>query len=610
VRRFLRIKSLRIAAAASAIAGIAWLATGHMLQPEEQARQTTGVLASACDYTLEKQATEAWLADAFDLSRVPGDETVPPLERMRADDRHVFVPDYPEGSYRAQIDAIREGTLMVVPGKPRQPLKEINWSKAAFGDYYLTKLHGWSGLAQLLGSPDRLPEDVENAVAFVIRDWFRCDGLPPGISPRAWWEGTLVMRLSAILLAINYYRAHGGLGDLRFIDLLYLAATTKDELVITEHPIDNHGLRQDIMLMSFIGNLPYIADRQEVRQLAERRLNTSAKDLFSEEGIWEEHAPGYVHYALRLLTDLDRVAEDADLRAGLPILENAAASADYLRQVLTPEGELPPIGMSGIYGSERTVHRQVAEYWNIAGASQPYFVDRSAVFEDYGQAIYSSSKGGRLYVLFQAVQNLPAGKRNADELSFIVHNHGRWWLVDSGHHTNELTPVREFLASARAHNTYIRGEQAIAPDEQAQLDVILTGFSDENGVWQVSGRSDRFLDGAAFERTVAIDESTGAISVRDRFHEPSGTEETWRGFLHFAPGLEVVLAGSSVVATDPASGREMRIALEGAANLRVVAGQDDPLQGWVAQGQELLEAPVLEFETSGSREVTMAIAWR
>ena len=232
------------------------------------------------------------------------------------------------------------------------------------------------------------------------------------------------------------------------------------------------------------------------------------------------------------------------------------------------------------------------------------------VFEDYGQAIYSSSKGGQLYLLFQAVQNLPAGKRNADELSFVVHNYGRWWLVDSGHHTNERTPVREFLISARAHNTYVRGQEGLGPDEHEELDVVLTGFSDENGVWRVSGRSDRFLDGAAFERTIAIDKAAGEISVRDSFHEPSDPEETWRGFLHFAPDLEVVLAASSVVATDPASGREMRIAIEGAANLRVVAGQDDPLQGWVAQGQELLEAPVLEFETSGSHEVTMAIAWR
>ena len=99
----MRLKSLRVAALALSVAGVAWLAAGDLLQPEEQARQ-------ACDYTLEKQATEAWLAGAFDLSLVPGDETVPPLERMLADDRDVFVPDYPSGSYQAQIDAIREGT--------------------------------------------------------------------------------------------------------------------------------------------------------------------------------------------------------------------------------------------------------------------------------------------------------------------------------------------------------------------------------------------------------------------------------------------------------------------------------------------------------------------
>jgi hypothetical protein len=433
VKRILRLKSLRVAALALSVAGVAWLAAGDLLQPEEQARQ-------ACDYTLENQATEAWLAGAFDLSLVPGDETVPPLERMLADDRDVFVPAYPSGSYQDQIDAIREGSMLVLPGRPRQPLENIDWSAVELGDYYATQLHGWAGLVELLGSEERLPADVENAIASVIRDWFSCNGLSPGVSTRAWFEGTIVKRLSAILLAIDYYRAHGGLGDLRFTDLLYLATTNKNELLVAKHTLGNHGLRQDIILMSFIGNLPYIADRGEVSRLAKRRLNAMTEELFSDEGIWKEHAPGYVHYALRHLTDLDRIAEDGALRAELPILKKAASSADYLRQILTPEGTLPPIGHSG----RDTVSRGVLKYWGIDIGDPPHVADRSVVFEDYGQAIYSSSKSGQPYLLFQAVQNLPAGKRNADELSFVVHNYGRWWLVDSGHHTNERTPVREF----------------------------------------------------------------------------------------------------------------------------------------------------------------------
>jgi hypothetical protein len=598
----LRFRNLFLVALACSVVGIAWFAASDLVQPESAPAKTVEV---SCDDALEQHATAAWLAGAFDLSRVPGDTATPPLERMLADDRDVFVPPYPVGSYEAQIKAIREGDMLVLRREPRQPLKDIDWSGAGFEEYYRTKLHGWSGLAQLLGSKERLPADIEDAIAFVIRDWFRCNGAPPGLSIDAWDEGTIVMRLSAILLAIDYYRSHAGLGDLRFIDLLYLAATNKDALLVAKHSMGNHGLRQDIVLLSFIGNLPYIADRNEVRQLAEDRLNAMAKEGFSDEGIWKEHAPGYVHYALRLLTDLDRIAGDSGLRPGLPILENAASSANYLRQIPTPEGELPPIGQS----NKDSISRKVAKYWGIDNKNASYRSDRSVFFEDYGQAVYSSSQGNQLYVLFQAVQNLPALKRNADGLSFIVHNYGRWWLVDSGHYTNERTPVREFLVSARAHNIYIRGKKALRYNEKPELDVALTGLSEENGIWQVGGRSDRFFDGASFERTIAIDKSAERIGVRDRFHEPSDAGETWRGFLHFAPDLDVAVDGSSVIATDPTSGREMRIAIEGAEKLRVVAGQDDPLQGWVVQEEQLLEAPVLEFETPGANEVTMEIIW-
>jgi hypothetical protein len=335
-------------------------------------------------------------------------------------------------------------------------------------------------------------------------------------------------------------------------------------------------------------------------------LTKMAKELFSAEGIWKEHAPGYVYYALRHLTALDRVVTDAALPAALPILENAAASAAYLRQVLTPDGELPPIGMS----AESDISRSVAKHWGIDGADGTHLLDRSAVFEDYGQAVYSSSKGGQLYVLFQAAQNLPAGKRHADELSFIVHDYGRWWLVDSGHYSYEETPVHEYLVSARAHNTYSRADLGAPYNERPELDVVLTDFSNEDGVWRISGRSERFLDGAALERTLAIDKAAGTISVRDSFREPAGAKRTWRGSLHLAPDLEVALHGHTLIARDPASGREMRIVIAGAEHLRLVAGADDPMQGWVVQDKELVAAPVLEFETSGAHEVTMAIAWR
>jgi hypothetical protein len=72
----------------------------------------------------------------------------------------------------------------------------------------------------------------------------------------------------------------------------------------------------------------------------------------------------------------------------------------------------------------------------------------------------------------------------------------------------------------------------------------------------------------------------------------------------------VSLDDGALVARDPGSGREMRIAVDGAKNLRIVAGDEDPLQGWVVQGKQLIEAPVLEFETRGARDVTMAVAWR
>lgn len=103
----MRFKSLFVVALACSVVGIAWFAASELVQTERAAIET---VEASCDDTLDQHATAAWLAGAFDLSGVPGDTATPPLERMLADDRDVFVPPYPAGSYEAQIKAIREAT--------------------------------------------------------------------------------------------------------------------------------------------------------------------------------------------------------------------------------------------------------------------------------------------------------------------------------------------------------------------------------------------------------------------------------------------------------------------------------------------------------------------
>jgi Heparinase II/III N-terminus len=236
----------------------------------------------------------------------------------------------------------------------------IDWGVTAEGPYYATQLHGFAGIANALSSAEKLPQEVEQTIAAFIKDWAVCNLPEPGLNERAWYEGTVVKRLSNLLVGLNYMKRHGSIAGLSYEELIYLIAENKEHLVEADeiYVLGNHGIRQDMVLAATAIALPELPDSDDLIRLVEKRLHDASEELFTEEGIWAEHAPGYVNYALRLMFEIKELA-DADPRFDPDaFLNRIPTSLDYLLTSLTPDLQIPWVGETGT----RAPRSEIANY--------------------------------------------------------------------------------------------------------------------------------------------------------------------------------------------------------------------------------------------------------
>jgi len=326
------------------------------------------------------------------------------------------IPNFTAGG-EAQLLHIRAGRLFVASG-PLQDLQNVRWSDTSQGAYYSTQLHGLVGVGDVLRQTQgALEPDIAQKVGEHIQGWARCASQNREINPRAWYEGTVVKRQSNLLRALDYIRHKGPLGSLSEREVLYLLDLNATYLLDTPdvYSVGNHGIRQDLLLAATAIHVPEHPRADEMIRLAQTRLDLAARDLFTSEGIWKEHAPGYVHYALGLIQEIEQLHRASERFNPRRFLDRFQSSQRYLYQVLTPDGNIPYVGSSAA--------KQVSP--RISARLKPSSFQRVGLtsFPDYGHAVVRGNKNG-FYLLFVAGHNLPAGKRHADELSFLLYRGG------------------------------------------------------------------------------------------------------------------------------------------------------------------------------------------
>lgn len=370
--------------------------------------------------------------------------------------------------------------------------------------------------------------------------------------------------------------------------------------------------------------LPELCDSDAWRERGRKILIAEMEKQVREDGSHFEQSTFYHRYAMEFFLCAAILAD----RNGLPFPEayrdRLEKMLEYLACTSWPSGFHPSIGDSdggrlipfGPMNAEDhrsalstgAAHFHRGDYRRAAGAmheetlwllgpkatSQFAALEPTApltasrTFPDAGAVTMRTdwSRDAKFLLFDAGPQGVRAsGHGHADALSFVCAANGVEWLVDLGTYVYTASrPWRDFFRSTPAHNT-------IAVDEFDQA-VPVDWFK-----W-------RKLPRVVLERTFShssLDYAVGSHDGYARMKEPVvhrrhiifvkpdywviSDELTGQGvhrvsvFFHFAPGVSVQPVGQGWLAKK-GSERLLLIPLGSGLKLRVVTGEESPIQGW------------------------------
>ncbi len=207
----------------------------------------------------------------------------------------------------------------------------------------------------------------------------------------------------------------------------------------------------------------------------------------------------------------------------------------------------------------------------------------SVTFPWAGQVVMRSGwKGDAQWSFFDAG---PYGvnHQHRDKLHLSVDAFGRALLVDSGRYNYSRGSYRDYFTGTAAHNTIrIDGRDQNPYLERATEPMHASNHGNQADWDYARGIFDGGYEGV---RGQAIHTRT-VIYVHDRFWVVADRIETDRprtveALWHFAADCSLVTKDRSVVTADPAKGNLRIVPVGGMRwNVEVVAGREDPVQGW------------------------------
>lgn len=547
----------------------------------------------------------------------PGDPYYSSLFSKEAKEKILNMPRVPmplfsSGNAKLQEEKISKNKLFVDKRGPSMPLDAVDWSVMDYGNYYATQLHAFAGVASIFEVERCASKKIEKRIGELIKNWGMCVAHNKAINPRAWYEGTVIKRQSNLLGALNYMRSCSNLGNLDYEELIYLINQGVNFLLDTPdvYSVGNHGIRQDMLLAATAISLPQHPRANEMLRTAERRLNKAADELFTEQGVWLEHAPGYVHYILGVMLDIKNLAEFSKEFNPDSFMANYNASLDYLLSTLTPTEYIPWIGRSGA----TKINELILE--DISDSRLPEVSDRISSFAEsiqsypeYGHAVLRGAHPEGFYLLLTAAQNLPAGKRHADELSFLLYNHGRVWFTEGGHHSYELSGMTKYLRSSLAHNNYVLGDSFVGADEKPALESSLVSAKEIDNGFRIVANSERFPSAASVNRTVEVNKSFSKVKIVDELSSEKGGP--WSGRFHIPKDLYVRIAENVVYVYDSELKKTMKITFSSKEEISfsMCQGQEAPICGWGTVEGEFGPVTTIVWNVPDNDTINISVSW-
>ncbi|MXQ11163.1 alginate lyase family protein [Microvirga makkahensis] len=512
-----------------------------------------------------------------------------PVERPQGYVSQVGRKDINLGKLPPQTDGTH---LLFRPRKDLEPWPlqlPLDWDANPYKDEnWRFQLHAWRMMDPLLaGYFESRTENLHRAFAFAL-DWFAYHYEQGRNSTMAWYD--MAAGIRAMKLALFLDRYYAGRLDLSRDETRRLLALVdeharrlQDESFISE---SNHGLFQ-VFGLELLCRVA--ADRESCangRDFASRMFSKILKAQYTEEGVHREHSPFYHGFAWRTIERLGGTKRFDD-----PVVASVLARAAKIQPwFIAPDGSMVAVGDTAGRGKPLAVARDAPP--------------KAADFTKSGYAIIRDHDS----MLFVTGMAYSLTHKHADDLSFVLFEHGRPLFIDSGKYGYNTDPMRRYVESAAAHNTISLLGREIAPADVTMTGSSLRALAREGDAFVVTGQIER--PGASktdtFTQAREIRYVPGrSLMIRDELSASS--EQIFVSSLHLARDLRPDLVEGGFDVTLP-TGRKVRARLsEPDCTIETMRGRQNPPLGWESVGYLKMEPTSVVRAVCGGRK--RAITW-
>ncbi len=462
-------------------------------------------------------------------------------------------------------------------------------------------------------------EDKRALTAFkIMNDWLLANAnWPPENGNFVFDDHAMAERLKVLVRALRVLDK-SGFQDPPFRKLLLSGILAHISLMATSERYSswhNHAIIFDWILLEVLDNLPEFSRRQEILELAARRVIEQFRFAFAPDGVHKEHSPCYHAFAADMMVQTLRNIQKAQMTIPPGWQEVTRKAATFAAHVTKPDGTFPGIGdctdgkvyeWSGHARRTLVARSPELQFATSRGTSGSPPESNVAVFPIGGWALFRNSWSlPTEKQIYAAVQSdfFSFGHYQEDDTSFVLTAGTQDLVIDPGLHSYNWTPEAIYMRKARAHNVLLIDDRDFEFDLK---DVGLSGMTRYQIVEREDGANSAIVElthghyeemGVTLYRQFAMI-GEGVFLVRDLME--SASKHEYAQLFHLAPSAQIVAMGQGLIRIRWPEHSWILWLKSEYDEESVVEGETDPLQGWMfpSFGKSLAQ-PVLRLTKHG-----------
>ena len=502
--------------------------------------------------------------------------------------------------------------LTTAPGSKYAPNNEWTWQLNRHAD--------WSALARAYR--DTGDERYAREFTAQMMQWVRTCPVPEDAAntARSTWRTIEAGIRAAQVWPDLFYRF---LLSPEFTDealVTMVKSFAEHAMYLLPHPTSGNWLCMEGNGLFHVGVLfPEFKDAAKWRDTAVEWLYAEMENQVYPDGVQIELSSGYHHVSLSNFLGVFRLAQLNDIALPADYLKRIERMYDFDVYAAMPDRRLPGV-QDGCYMDIRRPLGEAARLFPERKEFLWYATDgkegeppakTSYAFPYAGYFIMRSGwEPDACWMLFDGGP-FGYGHQHEDKLNVIVHAYGKLLLVDPGNYQYERSKWRQYFIDSAAHNVVLVDGQPQRRRGRPRSEYVVKEPLPH--VWATAPEYDyveaTFDEGFGGEVKQGVAHTRRVLFVKpdlwilcDTLSAKDGKEHSYEALFHLdapvkadAAGLRLFTgnedAANLAIAARPASG----------LSLKIVEGQQDPLQGWLPDRglKSAHPAPVAVFTATG-----------